>query len=53
MKNFHLAVACALSLYLFNSCEKEDINESIETENAAVEIQSNNIERAEEAFPGQ
>ena len=53
MKNFHLAVACALSLCLFNSCEKEDINESIETENAAVEIQSNNIERAEEAFPGQ
>ena len=53
MKNFHLAVACALSLCLFNSCEKEDINESIETENAAVEIQSNNIEGAEEAFPGQ
>ncbi len=53
MKNFHLAVACALSLSLFNSCEKEDINETIDTENAAVEIQSNDIEEAEEAFPGQ
>ncbi|AEE19735.1 M12 family metallopeptidase [Dokdonia sp. 4H-3-7-5] len=53
MKNFHLAVACALSLCLFNSCEKEDINEISEAENTTVEIQSNDIEKAEEAFPGQ
>jgi hypothetical protein len=53
MKNFHLAVACALSLCLFNSCEKEDINEISEAENTSVEIQSNDIEKAEEAFPGQ
>jgi hypothetical protein len=53
MKNFHLAVACALSLCLFNSCEKEDINENSEAENTTVEIQSNDIEKAEEAFPGQ
>ncbi len=53
MKNFHLAVACALSLCLFNSCEKEDINENSEAENTTVEIQSFDIEKAEEAFPGQ
>lgn len=53
MKNVHLAVACALSLCLYTSCETEEISDTIDTENTTVEILTNDFSGAEEAFPGQ
>lgn len=52
MKNLHRAVACALSLLAFTSCEKEDITETTTTE-AGVELVENAVANTEEAFPGE
>lgn len=51
MKKVHLAVACALSLLAYTSCEKEDITET--TDSAIVEIVENSTADTEEAFPGE